>query len=74
MGLVDKWPSRMQGQWFFQSRAGGHKFPVGSMKSIIIFGGLPLPESTSPEKFVGGGFLSPNIDSVVQYDKSLEIV
>jgi hypothetical protein len=58
MGFVDKRPSRMQGQWFFQSRAGGQKFLVGSRESRFISRGLLLPESTSPKKFVGGGLTS----------------
>ena len=33
IGFVDKWPSRMQGQWLFQSRVGGQQFLVGSKKS-----------------------------------------
>ena len=32
-GIVDKWSSRMQGQWFFQSQADGQWFLVGSQKS-----------------------------------------
>ena len=43
MGCVDKWSSRMQGQWFFPSRM-GQKFSIRS----ISFWGLPLPVSTSP--------------------------
>ena len=56
MGFVDifKWPSRMQGQWFSQSPTGGQKLLVGSRKSGFLFGQLPLPESTSPEKIMGG--------------------
>ena len=49
-----KWPSRMQGQWFFQSQAGGQNFSVGSRKSGFLSGGPPLPKSTLPEKLVGG--------------------
>ena len=55
MGFVDKWPSRMQGQWFSWSWAGMQKCSVRSQKSIFFYGGLPLLKSTSPEKFVGGG-------------------
>ena len=33
MGIVDKWPSRMQGQWFFRNRAGGQQFSIGSRES-----------------------------------------
>jgi hypothetical protein len=53
----DSWVSGLQeckGNGFQSRAAGGHKFPVISMKTIILFGGLTLPESTSPEKFVGG--------------------
>ena len=47
MGVVDKWPSRMQGQWFFRSRASEQQFSVGSRKSN---GRLPVPEYSSPKK------------------------
>ena len=52
MRFVDKWPSRMQGQWVFLSRAR----IFGQVQKILIsFGGLPLPVSTSPEKLIEGG-------------------
>ena len=57
MVFVDKWPSKMQGQWFFRSRAGRAKV-FGWIPKIFIFlggGGLPLPVYTSPEELVGGG-------------------
>ena len=30
MGFVDKWHLRMQGQWFFQIRAGGQQFSIAA--------------------------------------------
>ena len=36
MGLVDKWPSRIQGQWFFQSRAGWTKV-FNRVQNILIY-------------------------------------
>ena len=55
MGIVDKWPSRMKGHWFFRSLAGMQKFSLRSQKDGFLYGGLPLPNSTSPKKFVEGG-------------------
>ena len=56
MGFVDKWPSRMQGQRVFQCGWAGISFR-SDPKNIygFLYGELPLPESTSPEKFVRGG-------------------
>ena len=55
MGFVDKWPSRMQGQWFVWSRADGRI----QKKLSFLDGWLPLPESTSPEEFLGRSLTSP---------------
>ena len=57
MGFVDKWPSRMQGQWFFWSWVGRSKV-FGHVRKILIsfLGGLPLPISTSLEMLVKGRF------------------
>ena len=57
MGFVDKWPSRMLGQWFF-SKLDGHAVVFGQIQKNVGFWArrLPLPEYFSPEKFVGGGF------------------
>jgi len=67
-GLVDKWPSRMQGQWFFRSQAGRHKFLVGSKKYGFLSWGLPMPKSTSPESSlgVGRGVMSTILDDVLK--------
>jgi hypothetical protein len=51
MGFVDKWLSRMKGQWFFEV---WHKLSNMSKKDGFLFGG-PLDEYTSPKKFRGGG-------------------
>ena len=52
-----------KGNGFFEVGQGGHKFSVGSKKSRFLSRGLPLPISTSPEKFVGGGVTSPKGES-----------
>ena len=55
MRFVEKWPSRMQGQWFFwKSKGVGKRFRVGPEISGFFVGQLPLPISTSPERLVGG--------------------
>ena len=43
-------------------RAGGQNFSVGSKRSRFLFGGLPLPESTSPGKFVGRFLTTTNLE------------
>ena len=63
MGFVAKRPSKMQGQWFFQSRVGRAEV-LGSVQKILIsFLELPLPVATSPEKLVGWGLTSPIIQT-----------
>jgi hypothetical protein len=42
MGFVDKWPSRMQGQQFFQNQAGGQQFSVRYKKSLF-YGRVDAP-------------------------------
>ena len=64
MGFVDKWPSRNARAMVF-SKLGRHKFTVGSTKSRFLFGGLPLPKSTSPEKFGRGGCLTLTVPYLV---------
>ena len=59
MGFVDKWPSKMQEQWFFRNQVGQAKVFSRVHKISISLWGLPLPISTSPEKLVGGGLTSP---------------
>ena len=44
----------MQGEWIFWSQA-GNRFRSDLEDFDFQDGQLPLPESTSPEKFVGGG-------------------
>ena len=55
--IYDLWISGLQeckGNGFFEvSRVGGQKFSARSIKSGFVYGGLPLPKSTSPEKFLG---------------------
>ena len=46
--------SRMQGRWFFRSRAGGQQFLVGSIKFGCFGWAAALTEFTSPKNFVGG--------------------
>jgi hypothetical protein len=59
MGYVDKWPLRMQGQWFFWSRAGGRQFPVGSKKYWISRTyGCPCRNIPPLEKFMGDDLTS----------------
>jgi hypothetical protein len=65
MGFVDKRPSRMQGQWFFWSRAGGRATISSWVQKIKIFwtGGCPCPNIPPPKKFAGGGELNvPHFD------------
>ena len=59
MGFVEKWSSRMQGQWFFRSRAERAEV-IGRDQKILNFfvGQLHLPVTTSPKKLVGGKILS----------------
>ena len=54
MGFVDKWSSRMQGQWFFEIGQVGDNF-WSSPKIIDFMDGRLLPEYSSPQKFGGGG-------------------
>ena len=49
-----KWPSRMQGQWFIQSRASGQQFSVGSRKSWF-FGWAAAPTRIFCSRKVCGG-------------------
>ena len=51
-GFVDQWSSRMQGQWVFWV---GNNFQLGPKNFDFLDG----PESTSPEKFIGGGGFRP---------------
>jgi hypothetical protein len=57
MGFVNKWPSKMQGQWLFRSRAGRQQFSVGSNK-YRFFGRAAAPiRIYLPKKVRGvGGF------------------
>ena len=56
MGFVNKWSSRMQGQWFFfRSRAGGQQFSVGSRKFGFSAPTAAPAQIYLPKKFVGGG-------------------
>ena len=56
MGFVDKWPSKMQGQWFFRSRTSGQKFSIRSRKPGFLFGvaRIYLPKRSS----WGGGLFN----------------
>ena len=58
MWFVDKWPSRMQGQQFFQSRTGGHKFWLGLENMDLSLGAYPWP-NLPPQKSSCGGGTSP---------------
>ena len=60
MGFVDKWPSRMQGQWSFEvgRTTDGHEFSVGPKIMGFLSGGLPLPKSTFPLELVEGCYLT----------------
>ena len=62
MRFVEKWPSKMQGQWLFQSRT-GHATNFGRVQKfrILVFAGLPQPGSDTSWKFTGGLFnILPN--------------
>ena len=62
MGLVDKWPSRMQGQRFFRSRVGGQQFSVGSKKIEFSRPGAVSAQIYLHYKFVRGTLMSPKAD------------
>ena len=50
MRFVEKWPSRMQGQWFFWKLGGaGKSFRAGPENPGFFVGKLLLPESTFPK-------------------------
>ena len=56
--ICDKTPSRMQGQWFFKVGRACNNFRLDLENMSFLDGWLPLPESTSPAKFVRGGGLT----------------
>ena len=61
--IWDLWISGLQeckGNGLFKVGWNGQKFSVGSRKSWFLFGRLPLPGSTSPEKLVGEVERVPN--------------
>ena len=53
MGFVDKWPSRMQGEWYFRSRT-GKSFRLGPENFHFSLGGCPCL-NLPPQKVRGGG-------------------
>ena len=62
MGLLDKWPSRMQGQWFFRSRASGQQFSV-KYKNTGYCGRMATPAQIYlPRKVCEGEFNVPPND------------
>jgi hypothetical protein len=58
MGFVVKWPSTMQGSYFFEVGRGGQHVSVGFKK---FSEGLSNPELT-PQKFVRGCLMSAHIN------------
>ena len=56
MGFADKWPSRLQGQWFFLEvgRAGKQQFSVGLGK-FGFFGWAATPTRIYLSQIVRGG-------------------
>ena len=59
------WISGLQeckGNGFFEVGQAGNNFWSGSKNLDFMDKRLPLPESTSPKKFVGGGLTSPAKD------------
>ena len=58
-GFVDKWPSRMQGQWFLWSRAGGQQFLVRFKKFRFYGQTVALARIYLPQKVRGGRFNVP---------------
>ena len=67
MGFMDKWPSRMQGQWFFFKSGGrmGNNFRSGPENLDFLVGQLPLPEPTSPIKVVGETSMSTSTSTIL---------
>jgi hypothetical protein len=57
MGFVDKWPSRMQGQWFF--RVGGQQFLVEYKKSGFFWRTAAPAQIYLPWKVREGKFNVP---------------
>ena len=55
MGFVDKWPSRMQGQWFFWSWVGMQQFLVGSKKYAFSGWAVAPARIYLPRKIHGDG-------------------
>ena len=53
MGFVDKWPSRMQGEWYFRSRA-DKSFQLGPEYFHFSLGSCPCL-NLPPQKVRGGG-------------------
>jgi hypothetical protein len=54
MRLVDKWPSRIQRQWFFKVGRDEQKFWVGSRKSWFVFWGCQFCIYLPPKARRGG--------------------
>ena len=63
--IWDLWTSGLQeckGNGFFEVRRACNNFRSGPKNLNFLDWWLPLPESTSPEKFVGGGLTSPGLE------------
>ena len=53
---MDKWPSRMLGQWFFEIGWASNRFRSGIKNLGSLAGRLPLPKySSPPQKSLWGG-------------------
>jgi hypothetical protein len=73
MGFVDKWPSWMQGQWFFPKTGWACKISRSDPRNIHFFAGLPMPISTFPKKLVRGRFNVPPRYCRLPEDSNLDL-
>ena len=66
MGFVDKWPfQKCKGNRFFRNWTGRTEIIGGVRNCEFLYGGLPLPGSTSPEKLVGGRFINVRLSLIM---------
>ena len=68
MGFVKKWPSRMQGQWYFWKSGGTCRgFWAGPKNPDFFVGQLTLTEDASLERLVGGRISSSLILCILNF-------
>ena len=68
MGFVKKWPSRMQGQWYFWKSGGTCRgFWAGPKNPDFFVWQLTLTEDASLERLVGGRISSSLILCILNF-------